>query len=67
LHYSEDFLLPDMTVKEAISAFERAEADALAVVDSRETRQIVGILTEQYALRRYNEELEQRRRELFGE
>jgi hypothetical protein len=39
----------------------------LAVVDSTENRRVIGLLTEQYALRRYSEELERRRRELSGE
>ncbi len=38
LHQSGDMLLPQMTIKEAISAFERAESDALAVVDGPEAR-----------------------------
>ncbi len=67
LHHGEHYLLPNMTVKEAIAAFESGEADALPVLDGRDTRRVVGVLTEQYALRRYNEELERRRRELSGE
>jgi CIC family chloride channel protein len=47
--------------------FETAESDALAVVDSAETMRVIGVLTEQYALRRYSEELEKRRRDLSGE
>lgn len=67
VRHEEDYLTPQMTVKEAISAFQRAECDALAVIDGSETRHVVGLLTEQYALRRYAEELDQRRRELSGE
>jgi CIC family chloride channel protein len=67
LHHQEQFLLPGMTVKEAIAVLEKAEADALVVVDGPETRQVLGLLTEQYALRRYNEELDRRRREMAGE
>jgi CIC family chloride channel protein len=67
LHHAEHFLLPEMTVKEAITVMERAEADVLAVLDSPEARKVLGLLTEQYALRRYNEELDKRRRELAGE
>ena len=44
-----------------------AESDALAVVDSAETKRVIGLLTEQYALRRYSDELDRRRRELSGE
>jgi CIC family chloride channel protein len=67
LHYQNDFLVPQMTVKEAIALFESSESDALAVLDSRETRRVIGLLTEQHALRRYSEELDRRRRELSGE
>ncbi|HTW27656.1 MAG TPA: chloride channel protein [Acetobacteraceae bacterium] len=67
LHYRKTVLLPQMTIKEAIAMFENAESDALAVVDSAETLRPIGLLTEQYALRRYSEELERRRRELSGE
>jgi CIC family chloride channel protein len=67
LHYTETVLLPQMTIKEAVAMFENAESDALAVVDGPETRRVIGLLTEQYALRRYSEELDRRRRELSGE
>ena len=67
LHYTDDMLLPQMTIKEAVAMFEKAEADALAVVDGVDSRRVIGLLTEQYALRRYSEELERRRRELSGE
>ena len=67
LHYPKTLLLPQMTVKEAMSLFETAESDALVVVDSAETMRVIGMLTEQHALRRYSEELDRRRRELSGE
>jgi chloride channel protein, CIC family len=67
LHHQTDVLLPQMTVKDAAAAFEQAEADALAVIDGRDTRRVLGLLTEQHALRRYSEELDRRRRELSGE
>jgi CIC family chloride channel protein len=67
VHYADAVLLPQMSVKEAIGKFEQAEADALAVVDAAETKHVIGLLTEHYALRRYSEELDRRRRELSGE
>jgi len=67
LHHEAHFLLPAMNVRDALTAFETAQADALVVLDGAETRQILGFLTEQFALKRYNEELERRRRELAGE
>ncbi len=67
LHLRDRFLLPGMSVKEALAAFESAQADALAVLDGAESRAVLGLLTEQYALRRYNEALDQRRKEMSGE
>ncbi len=67
VHYAETVLLPQMTIKEAVAMFENSESDALPVVDGPETRHVIGLLTEQYALRRYSEELDRRRRELSGE
>jgi CIC family chloride channel protein len=67
LAHKDQVLLRSMNVKEAVATFEAAEADALAVVDNTTDRRVVGVLTEAYALRRYSEELDQRRRELMGE
>ena len=67
LHFADDLLLPGMAVKEAVLAFDRAEAEALAVVDSYRDRKVVGLLTEAYVLRRYAAALEGRRRDLVGE
>ncbi len=67
LRYRDAMLMPQMTVKEAASMFEHAEADALAVVDDPQSRKVLGLLTEAHALRRYTEELDRRRREISGE
>ncbi|WP_371734248.1 chloride channel protein [Acidisphaera sp. S103] len=67
VHYADTVLLPQMTIKEAVAMFENAESDALVVVDSAQERHVIGLLTEQYALRRYTDELDRRRRELSGE
>ena len=67
LHYHDVMLQPKMTVREAVSLFETAEADALVVVDDVNRRGVIGELTEQFALRRYSEELDRSRRELSGE
>jgi chloride channel protein, CIC family len=67
LHYTDDVLLPGMAVKEAVLAFDRAEAEALAVVDSYRDRHVIGLVTEAYVLRRYSAELERRRREMVGD
>jgi CIC family chloride channel protein len=65
--HAEDMLLPSMTVREAVVAFDRAESEALAVVNSYVDREVMGSLTEAYALRRYSAALELRRRELLGD
>ena len=43
------------------------ESEALAVIDNLIERNVVGLLTESHTLRRYSEELDQRRREISGE
>jgi CIC family chloride channel protein len=58
-------LAPDMSIKEIMAAFDRAQSDELAVVDA--DGQVLGVLTEAYATRRYAEELEKARRDLTGE
>jgi len=60
-------LLPGMACEEAVYFFERAEADALIVVEDEATRRVVGLLSEKYVLRRYAEALDRTRRELVGE
>ncbi|WP_408870968.1 chloride channel protein [Gluconacetobacter azotocaptans] len=66
-HYGDVMLVPQMNVREAIARFEQSESDALVVVEDVETRIVLGLLTEQHALRRYSEELDRTRRELAGE
>jgi CIC family chloride channel protein len=58
-------LTEDLSVAEAIKRFDAAGADELAVIDA--TGQVVGLLTESYAARRFAEELEKTRRDLTGE
>jgi CIC family chloride channel protein len=67
VRHGDDFLLPGMAIKEAVLAFDRAEAEALAVIDTYHDRRVIGLLTEAFALRRYSAELERRRQELVGE
>ena len=67
LHFTDEMLLPSMAVKEAVLAFDRAEAEALAVVDSYLDRRVIGLLSEAYVLRRYSAALERRRQEILGE
>jgi len=66
LHHRLVVLHPGMNIREAISAFDVAEAESLAVVETGDNRPI-GILTEAHAMRRYAEESERRRREVIGD
>jgi CIC family chloride channel protein len=67
LHHADHMLLAQLTAQEAIAAFDGFEAEALAVVDTAERRQVIGMLTEAHALRRYSDASERQRRELLGE
>jgi CIC family chloride channel protein len=55
------FLLPAQNVRKALSRFEEALCESLPVLASAQNRHVVGYMTEAYALRRYNQELERRR------
>ncbi|MBV2142586.1 chloride channel protein [Falsochrobactrum sp. TDYN1] len=67
LRYQDEFLLPLMNAKEAVARFDRAESEALAVINNAQERKVLGLLTESHTLRRYSEELDRRRREVSGE
>ena len=54
-----------MSIKEIMAAFDATESDELAVID--EDRNVLGVVSEAYATRRYAEELEKARRDLTGE
>jgi CIC family chloride channel protein len=66
-HHPETALLPEMNVKLAMSVFDRAEAETLAVVDTAEDRRVIGLLSEAHAARRYAEELDKHSRGITGE
>jgi len=61
------FLLTYENVRAALTRFEEKELEILPVLESPTERRVVGYLTEQYALRRYNQELERRRSAELGE
>jgi CIC family chloride channel protein len=67
LRHPNDMLLPEMNIKQAVLIFDRTEAETLVVVDSRAERHVVGWLSESFALRRYTDALELRRREVLGD
>ncbi len=67
LHHQRVVLHPGMNIQEAIGAFDAAEAESLAVVETGEEHRPIGILTEAHAMRRYAEESERRRREVIGD
>ncbi len=67
LHYRQFALGPQMNIKDAMRVFDEAESEALAVVEDPEKGNVIGLLTEAHALRRYSEELDRARRDLVGE
>ncbi|MEE4450967.1 chloride channel protein [Novosphingobium resinovorum] len=58
-------LSPVTDIRAMLKAFDLAVADELAVVDG--VGNVVGVVTERHARRRYFEEIEASQRELFGE
>jgi CIC family chloride channel protein len=55
------FLLPQQSIRGALDRFLTAELEVLPVVASSSSHKVVGFVTEAYALRRYNQELERSR------
>ena len=64
--YIDVTLLPEMNVKTAMKLFDDAEAEILAVLESAESRKVVGFLTESFARRRYTEEIDSATRGVLG-
>jgi CIC family chloride channel protein len=62
----ELFLLPNQNVRSALMLFDSSKSETLPVLRSTFDRQVIGFLTESYALRRYNQELERRREAEMG-
>lgn len=54
------------SIDRIVPIFEERSSESLIVVSSPETRQIEGLVTEAFVLRRYRMELESRQREIFG-
>ncbi|MGX7705892.1 chloride channel protein [Methylobacterium sp. Gmos1] len=67
LRYRDQVLVPQMNAKEAVALFDKAESEALAVVESREAARVIGILSEKHTLKRYSDELDRQRRASVGE
>jgi CIC family chloride channel protein len=64
--YTDIALLPEMNVKTAMKLFDDAEAEVLAVLESADSRKVIGLLSETFARRRYVEEIDQATRGVLG-
>jgi chloride channel protein, CIC family len=64
--YTDVSLLPEMNVKTAMKIFDDAEAEVLAVLESENSRKVIGFLNESFARRRYVEEIDQATRGVLG-
>jgi CIC family chloride channel protein len=67
LRNTDRMLLADMSVRDTLKLFNEAESEALPVVADRDSRRLVGILSEAHAIKRYSDEVSRRNRELTGE
>ena len=64
--YTDIVLLPEMNIKTAMKLFDDAEAEVLAVLESTDSRKVIGFLSESHARRRYVEEIDQATRGVLG-
>jgi CIC family chloride channel protein len=64
--FTDVALLPEMNVKTAMKIFDDAEAEVLAVLESADSRKVIGFLSESFARRRYVEEIDQATRGVLG-
>ncbi|MDU6375071.1 MAG: chloride channel protein, partial [Bradyrhizobium sp.] len=64
--YFDVALLPEMNVKTAMKIFDDSGAEVLAVLESENSRKVIGFLTESFARRRYVEEIDQATRGVLG-
>ncbi len=64
--FTDVALLPEMNVKTAMKIFDDSEAEVLAVLESEDSRKVIGFLTESFARRRYVEEIDQATRGVLG-
>ena len=64
--YTDIVLLPEMNIKTAMKLFDDAEAEVLAVLESADSRKVIGFLSETHARRRYVEEIDQATRGVLG-
>ncbi len=64
--YTDVALLPEMNVKSAMKVFDDAEAEVLAVIESENSRKVIGFLSESFARRRYVEEIDKATRGVLG-
>ncbi|MFV0296636.1 MAG: chloride channel protein [Hyphomicrobiaceae bacterium] len=63
---TEAWVVPDLPADRLLLTFDALQAELVAVVESETNRQVVGVVTEAFALKRYRQELEARHNEIFG-
>lgn len=59
VHSREAFLTPNQGIQEALFSFKAAQQEVLPVLASVDSHQLIGYVSESYALRRYADALEQ--------
>ena len=63
----KSYLLPDIDIRAALSRFEQCEAEILPVLAGEEDRQVIGFVSEGYALKRFAHEMERHHNAQLGE
>lgn len=64
--HSDAYVTASTPLNEVLPEFERLKTEILAVVDTEEHRIVLGTISEEYALRMYQQQLEARQKEIFA-
>jgi len=64
--HKDSWIEAQMRFDRLMPLFESRETELLVVVDDKNTKRVLGLITEAFALRRYRQELEARQHEMFG-
>lgn len=67
IEHSGVYAFPGDNIRTALKRFEASRVEAMPVLAGRNDKRVIGYITEAFALRRYTQELEQRRSAELGE
>lgn len=64
--HPDAYVTASASVNEVLPEFERLKTEIMVVVDNEERRNVLGVISEEYALRMYQQQLEDRQKEIFA-